>query len=126
MTTPTSLKFKKIIVFFVACTISMLMGCSNKQDNTKAPDNLIPKEKMIAILIDIHIADNQAQTYKVGNYDTTQAIYYGFQKKILEKHKVDSLTYQKSYTYYLQNIAFMDEIYATVVDSLSYRGKIKK
>ena len=109
---------------FLFC-ISLLGGILGVacEPSEKSKD-VLSEEKMMAILIDLHIAEASAQEF-YKPFDTTLAIFNGFQAYIFQKHGVDSSTYFGSYEYYLQDLTAMNRIYDVVVDSLSYRESTK-
>ncbi len=92
------------------------------------PPGTLSKDKMVDILIDIHIAEARAGQVNLRSQDSTQMYYNYLEAKVFKKHKIDTATYNRSYRFYTNNMKYMDEIYAAVVDSLSLResmGKIK-
>ena len=109
---------KKLIIFFL-----LLSGCISE---VKPPQSVLAKEKMVDILIDIHIAEAKANRIQLRSYDSIQAYYKKLEADIYKKHKVDSVVYRKSFTYYMDHIKQMDEIYAAVVDSLNLKEKVGK
>lgn len=110
--------FKARLFFF--CMSFLWLGCQSAQK----PEGILSEEKMMAILIDLHIAEASAQEF-YKPFDTTLALFNGFQEYIFQKHQVDSASYFSSYEYYLKDLTAMNRIYDVVVDSLSYRESTK-
>ncbi len=100
--------------------IGWLWGSVACQSNSKQVPTLIAPEKMIRILIDIHLAESQVPSL-VSTPDSAYFLNKAFERKVFQKHQIDSATYYQSYAYYLENIAEFEKIYAVVVDSLVYR-----
>lgn len=82
--------------------------------------SLLPAEKMVQVLIDMHLAESQVSSL-VSTQDSAYFLNKAFEKKVFEKHHIDSTAYYRSYAYYLDNVAEFERIYGIVVDSLVYR-----
>ena len=109
---------KKLLIFFL-----LLPACLSKE---KPPQGVLHSDKMVAILVDIHIAEARANRIQLRSYDSIQAYYKKLEANVYQKHKVDSVTYRKSFRYYMDHMKQMDEIYTAVVDSLNVREKVGK
>lgn len=108
-----------IKIYYLIFPLFFCFACSQKVDK---PKDILSKYKMVAILIDIHIAEAEIiEKQYVHGDDSANVAYQKDEKKIFKKHKIDSLTYNRSFNYYAQNMNLLDEIYGIVVDSLSYR-----
>jgi hypothetical protein len=107
-----------MILFFL-----LLSACIQEE---QAPRSVLPKEKMVDILVDIHIAEARANRIQLRSYDSIQAYYKKLETDVYKKHQVDSAIYNKSFRYYMDHIKQMDEIYTAVVDSLNVREKVGK
>ncbi len=109
---------KRLIISFL-----LLSACANTEE---LPENLLSKEKMVGILIDIHIAEARANRIQLRSYDSTQAYYKKLEADVFSKHKVDTARYRMSYRYYMNHMKELDDIYTAVVDSLSLRENLGK
>ncbi len=90
----------------------MLLSCNEKV--VEKPENLIPEEKMVAVLYDmavINAAKNMNQDILL-EYDIEPMAY------IYSKHGVDSLQFVKSDLYYASNPSEYETIYTAVKDKL--------
>jgi hypothetical protein len=109
---------KYFLIFLVFC-----YSCIRPE---KPPEDVIPRDTMAAILVDIHIAESKVSVKSIR--PDSAHIYYNLHKKeIFNKYKVPEERFEKSFEYYMRNLTEMDQIYAVVVDSLSLRegrGKI--
>lgn len=89
------------------------------------PDNFIPKEKMIDLLVDMKIA-SKTKNFKNKKLQKGE----NYMTFVFEKHKVDSAQFRTSNTYYVNNIEEYQEIYNKVhlrlKDSLAKYEKIGK
>ncbi len=102
---------------FLFCLL-LLSACV---ESPKPPPGTLDKDRMINILIDIHIAEAKASGASLRSQDSVTVYYKTLEQDVFKKHGVDSTTYYNSYRYYMANIKQMDQIYAAVVDSLSLR-----
>lgn len=92
------------------CLLALLLfSCDNAKVNYKKPDNLIPKDQMVDILYDIHLAlgtSNQQNTQLEKNRNYMSLVY--------EKYGIDSTTFAISNIYYTAEIEQYEEIFERV------------
>jgi hypothetical protein len=101
---------KKYILLF---TILILGVVSCKDEIIPKPKNLIPKEKMEDIIYDLAILEAaRTQNSSVQNYIKPTEF-------IINKYKVDSLTFAKSTQYYASDIKEYKKMYDVVKYRLS-------
>ena len=89
----------------------LLVHCGSKKS---VPSEMVPKEKMVDILLDVHVMESKIEAIRFGSRDSMQVAYLNAQRNILKKHQVDSATYYKSYDYYFKEMYHMKEIYEKV------------
>ncbi|PWJ44663.1 uncharacterized protein DUF4296 [Sediminitomix flava] len=96
----------------------MLTACDSKPE---APEDILPEDKMKAILIDMHLAEASVSVQNQAPAKGT-ALYEKLEKEIFVTHAVDSAVFNKSQQYYLENdLEAMQSIYKQVTDSLKSR-----
>jgi hypothetical protein len=101
---------KKYILLF---TLLILGVVSCKDEIIPKPKNLIPKEKMEDIIYDLAILEAaRTQNPSVQNYIKPTEF-------IINKYKVDSLTFAKSTQYYASDIKEYKKMYDVVKYRLS-------
>lgn len=107
--------FLTVLIFNISCISS-----------TNAPDNLIPKEKMVDILVDIHIADGMFTSHKIRqDYILSDSINY--YDKIFEHYGYNRKDFDTSVYYYSHNINEYNKIYIEVLNRLSeMEAKVKE
>ncbi|MCC9136911.1 DUF4296 domain-containing protein [Pontibacter silvestris] len=89
------------------------------------PENMVPREKMVQILADVHTREAQIERAVVYP-DTALMIFNREEKQILAKYDVSEQQFKESYSYYLDHAEAMDKLYETIVDTLGVREtKIK-
>jgi hypothetical protein len=110
---------KNIILFLI---IIFCWSCDRKQ---ATPPGILPKEKMISIFIDMHIAESKISTLNLKR-DSSKILFEHYEQKVLDKHNIPEGIYLDSYKYYIENVNDMESIYDAVIDSLSLRERILK
>lgn len=112
---------KQLFSFLII--ISIAFSCDN--DKVKKPENFIPKEKMINLLMDMKIAN---KTRNIKNLDLKKNVDY--MANVYNKHQVDSVQFKENNAYYVDNIEEYLDIYQEVErrlnDSLNKYKTIKK
>ena len=112
-------------IFLVSC---LLLGsaCEKSEALVAPPADLLGKDKMISLLIDLHLAEAKMSYTGSRNADSIEIIYRNYEHAIFEEHHVTDSAYLHSYEYYLDNMSEMEEIYSAVVDSLSVMNSMEK
>ena len=107
------------IKYFIFLTFFIMVSC---QDNTE--QGIIPKDKMVDILIDMHIYE-EAISELPYEKDTLKAIFKMKESEIFESYSVTEEIYRRSYSHYFFNPKELDNIYQVVIDSLSVYQQTK-
>lgn len=87
------------------------------------PDGLLSEDKMVEVLIDIHITEGITSAMPVA-YDSSKVLYSLLEKDVFLKHEVEDSVFTKSMMYYLRDPGEMEKIYSRVVDSLVVREEV--
>nr|WP_255709838.1 DUF4296 domain-containing protein [Pontibacter harenae] len=95
-----------------------MLSCTKQK--TQRPDNLIPEEKMVRIMADVHTVEALVEAKQLYP-DTALMTYNRAKREILEKHEVSEEKFRATYTYYLENVDQMDKLYEIIIDTLSVR-----
>jgi hypothetical protein len=101
--------------------VAVLGGCAIPEE-VKPPAQLLPKEKMVSLLVQLHLLEARVEASRLSP-DSARALFQAQKKDLLWKNDVsvpDSLL-ERSYRYYAVNNKDMDEIYKAVIDSLQLR-----
>lgn len=105
----------KNIFFFLIILIAV--SCSKKEE--VVPADILPADKMIPVLADMHLAEATIQLRNYGHNDSTKNLAYGFYRFIFQKHKLTEAEFHKSFTWYSQRPEKMHAIYQEVLSELS-------
>jgi hypothetical protein len=105
-----------------------LVACSSDGDSTVSrPKNLIPQEKMVLLLADIHQTEGIIST-KEYTKDSSLLLFTELENQLLAKHKVSQAQFTESYNWYTSNVEEYKALYTIVVDTLNVRtseGKVE-
>ena len=104
-----SFRFLLILTFF------LIFSCKNRDYEN---DLYLPKDKMINILIEIHLLEEKVNQLNYSE-DSLRNIYELFEKEIFKNYSVSDEEYRKSFSYYFFDPKQLDEIYQSVIDSLN-------
>lgn len=80
---------------------------------------------MADILSDIHIAEARITSMQLRSLDSSVIVYGELQRQIWEKHKVDTLLYKESYSFYTSHPGYLTAIYEQVEKKLEEKEKKK-
>jgi hypothetical protein len=95
------------IVFLV-----VFISCESKV-KYKKPDNLIPREEMINLLIDMHIATGTTTVKSMPDEEEKN-----YMSLVYEKYQIDSTRFAESNFYYISNIEEYESIFKEVEKQL--------
>jgi Na+/phosphate symporter len=96
---------------FVLCT-----SCGTEEKQTEIPPNILPKEKMVQVITDVHIAEAEANLRTLPDSTSKETISF---QKIFEKNSISKQQYEESLTFYVDHPKLLNEIYEEVLNELS-------
>lgn len=96
------------MLIFLSCT-----------GGTKPPKDILDKEKMADMLVEIHLAEAKVSKLNLRSMDSSVVVFRKLQQEIWAKHKVDSALYNKSYAYYASNPEQLGSVYEIVTKALA-------
>lgn len=97
-------------------SLLLLLGCQAPEDHK--PDDLIPEDRMVDILTEVHLAESQTSRLSLGSTDSSRVAYKHIETKLFQKMKVDTSVYSRSFIFYSSHPKYMERIYQNVVDRL--------
>ena len=82
------------------------------------PDSVLKVDKMIDVLVDIHLAEAMATENKTDSIPQEERLkmYYA---QVFAIKKIDPKLFQRSYEYYVQEPVIMDHIFQKVTEKLN-------
>ncbi|MGD1889175.1 MAG: DUF4296 domain-containing protein, partial [Cyclobacteriaceae bacterium] len=100
--------------------------CERTEELVAPPVDLLSKDQMVSILIDLHLAEAKMSYTGSRKADSIEIIYRNYERTIFNEHSVTDSTYFRSYEYYLEHMDQMERIYTAVVDSFSVMNSLEK
>lgn len=99
-------------IFFIATILLLLTNCTS---NTifKKPDNLIPKDTMVALITDMLIAEKAKD---IRNLNLEKELNYT--ALLTQKYNIDSTRFKSSNLYYTSVIEEYEEMFVEVTQRL--------
>jgi hypothetical protein len=91
-----------------------LFACSNSS-KVGIPDNVLPKEKMADVLVDVHLMEAAMNI----NASSTDKFNSSLKIDVYKKHKITKQQYENSFEFYTQNPELLGEVYQLVLSNLS-------
>lgn len=91
-------------------------------DGPARPEGLLSEERMVALLCEIHLAEQQVSNFRL-NPDSTRVVYSVLEKNIYKRADTDSARYVASLQYYTARPERLRAIYQTVLDTLMARER---
>lgn len=111
---------KKIIFLFIAGLL-IATSCLKDKVVSNPPDNIISKDKMAEILVDMQIAESSLRLD--GKYGDTLKMYsVMYYKNILENHHISMEDFNISHQYYLEHPKEYKDISEKMIEIL---GKLE-
>lgn len=97
------------------CSLSFIFSCISKKESV--PENIISKEKMISVLLDVHLLESSINLSYIkpqlkGN-DTT-AFY-----NVFKNNNITKTEYEESLVFYKSRPKLLNEIYDSVLVKIS-------
>ena len=105
---------RKIIILTCAFFIA---ACIKEEDST-IPEDILSHEKMQGILIDVHLSEALAGIEFVKS-DTIHQVMPQYYIQIFKKHSITKEDFFRSFDYYSEHPAELDEIYEEVLEEIA-------
>jgi len=108
------------LIYFLFLTLIFQFSCTRQiEKEVLLPDDLIPKEEMVNIIVDLRLYDAIIKTKQRKAATEVNFYKYYLHNSILEKYDITRESFEHSLTYYLYDVEVMDEIYADAITKLS-------
>lgn len=102
------------------CALGLLVTACQKPEEVPMPAHLVPREKMINLLIELHLLEARTDAAALPS-DSARALFRQQQKNVYRRYEISDSVFVQSYRYYAIHEKDLDEIYTIVVDSLTQR-----
>ena len=95
--------------------VTLLISCSGRKETT-IPAEILGKEKMTAILTDIHLVEGAKLGRRIMGDTVLADVYY---QKVFEKYEVSQEKFEESFNFYSDHPDIMDKLYDQVIENLN-------
>ena len=106
---------KQLLFGIILLTLS---GCHGLKNGPSSSADVIPKDSMLSVLVDIHVADAVADQ-KFGQDHPNRAFTNALYERIYQNHHITAAQYKASYKYYESHPEMMDKMYEQVITEIS-------
>ena len=113
------MKYPKTLVFFLLTFLSIVISCKK----AGPADLSISEEKMIAILVDLHIAEAAILSANKAQKDSIGGIYY---KQIFDMHEIQDSIFYQNLEIISSNPIRTEAIYEVVIEKIEKLGLEEK
>ncbi|HKR04100.1 MAG TPA: DUF4296 domain-containing protein [Bacteroidia bacterium] len=110
---------KNFISILFLCSLAFA-SCSKKEE--KIPADIIPKDRMVQVLVDIHLAEARSQFN--APFDNSKNVKQAYYKFIFNKYKITYAQLMKSWSFYSEHPAIFTKIYDEVITELSRKQAV--
>lgn len=97
-------------------SLLLVLGCEAPED--KQPDDLIPEDRMAAILTQVHLLEAQTSRFSLASTDSARIAYKHQEARLFRQMNVDTAVYSRSFIFYSSHPKHLERIYQQVVDQL--------
>ncbi len=101
---------------FIGILLISVFSC--KEPKEKIPDSVIPMDKMINVLIDVHLIEANISTKNTPK-DTGIIYFNKYKVDLYKKYSITDSLYKRSFDFYAARPGLMDKMYEKIIDSLS-------
>ena len=114
----SKLRFSFILILFLCGFYS----CS--KNGGTIPEGVIPKDTMISVMADIHLAESRLMMS--GKYAQNTNLKSTYMQEVLHRSNIDTSRLQKSFSYYSSQPELFSEMYDKVMEEISKRQATAK
>ena len=107
---------KKYLVIFLFF-LTVFTGCD--EPPVEKPEKLIEREKMIDMLVDIHLAEAAFNSQRHRDSMVMNSSSANFYYSILDKHQVQDTVFEKSFVFYASQPRRFEKMYREAMNQLN-------
>jgi hypothetical protein len=103
------------------CLLSLLLSllfvsCKSNKDAT--PSDVLSKDKMVDVLVDVHLAEASLGLERISGPRLDQLTAKKYDS-VFMKHQITYEQFKTSYEYYVEHPVVLDDMYQEVINHLS-------
>jgi len=103
--------------FLILIIVLAFLSCSKPP--VEKPDNLIREEKMIDLLVDIHLAEATFNNRRHRDTLVEKSSSANFYYSILDKHQVPDSVFERSFVFYASQPRKFERMYRQAMNKLN-------
>ena len=100
----------------VVLALVCMFSCQTKDK----PKGILSQAQLSALLVDIYLAEARLDAIPKVK-DSTIRYFVPFEQKLLQRHGVSDSVLKTTYDYYLANPKELEQVYDSVIDTLTLR-----
>lgn len=101
--------------------VLFLFGCNSKEP---IPEDILKADRMTPVMVDLMYYQEMLRMQAMEK-DSAKAVFQEVLKpEVLKKHGISSDEFDRSYNFYLSDVEHFDEMWRSVVDTLSLRNQL--
>jgi hypothetical protein len=85
----------------------------------EVPDDVIPEDKMIQVLTDVHLLEGAHMSTQFINIDSVRDVTAAGYNTIFKKYGITEQEYKKSWEFYMRNPDIADPLYEKVIENIN-------
>jgi len=113
--------FKGKITAGLLLGLILVIGTPSCKEEQK-PQGILSEKEMVRVLVEIYLVEEKANRLSLPR-DSVDKIFPKFREKVFNKVNVSDSVFIKSMDYYMKDPDKLEHIYATLVDTLSFRSQ---
>lgn len=106
-------------VWLILLIFPLLFSCHNDNNKRTEPKSIIPKEKFIRLLTDLHKTDGYFSSIKQNMINDSTLNPKNFFGEVFHKYGVTNKEFQATILYYCYQMPEFEKIYEQVVQNLN-------
>jgi len=111
---PAALFLLAFALFFAACR----PGQPQWEPTAKLPDGVLDREAMIAVLVDVHLAEGDLLERNLPS-EEQEALLRSHYEPLLARHGISARQLMDSYAYYVERPLTLNAMYEEVIEALN-------
>jgi hypothetical protein len=120
------MNIKIVYKYLILSLFVLILSCKNDSLNTVSkPKNLLTKNQMAEIIVDMHIAEAGLNASNLS-LDSLKNMSAGYDSFIFDKYQIKEDDFEKSYDYYLCVPYELDSVYQNVIELLNAKESKSK
>jgi hypothetical protein len=120
------MNIKIVYKYLILSLFVLILSCKNDSLNTVSkPKNLLTKNQMAEIIVDMHIAEAGLNASNLS-LDSLKSMSAGYDSFIFDKYQIKEDDFEKSYDYYLCVPYELDSVYQNVIELLNAKESKSK